>query len=427
MIPRYCRSVPLAYPRIAFIGLNYYPEHTGIAPYTTAMARGLVRRRRSVRVFTTHPHYPDWRVRDGYGHWILDEIIDNVQVRRARHFVPGKPRGIARLLSELSFGVRAVFTRWGRPDAIVLVSPALFSSVLVMLRNRLSRNRVPVVVWVQDLYTLGLAETGQGSGLSLRVARVAEGWLLRAADRVVVIHDRFASRVKEDFRVPAQHIAVVRNWTHLRQEVATDIAAARERFGWSDGETIVLHTGNMGVKQGLNNVIEAAKLADSLGSPIRFVLLGDGSERERLEHLATGVKAIQFIRPLDDVGFSQALAGANVLLVNELPGVAEMAVPSKLTSYFAAARPVLAATDSTGITADEVRGAEAGVVVPAGAPSALLDAALALRADADARHRFGTAGRRYRETVLDEEHAVDCFVRIIDEVTPSARDSIDEV
>jgi len=409
--------VPLPNPRVAFIGLNYHPEHTGIAPYTSAMARGLARRGHPVRVLTTHPHYPSWKVAPGYGQWIRDQTLDHVHVRRLKHYVPRKPRGLARLLSELSFGVRAIFSRWGHPEAIVLVSPALFSSVLVMLRARLSRSDAPVVVWVQDLYTLGLAETGQGDGLSVRVARAAEGWLLRSADRVVVIHDRFASRVRSDFRVPQQRITTVRNWTHLQQRATPDVATVRERFGWGTNEVIVLHSGNMGVKQGLNNVIEAAKLSSARQSPVRFVLLGDGSEREALESSAIGVSAVQFIRPLDDAAFAEALAGADVLLVNERPGVAEMAVPSKLTSYFAAARPVLAATDSTGITADEIRAAQAGIVVPAGTPEALLDAALALGADPEERRKFGAAGRRYRETVLDEEHAVDCFIQILDEVS----------
>ena len=197
---RYCRPVPNPTPRIEFIGLNYLPEPTGIAPYTSAMARGLVRRRNSVRVLTAHPHYPDWKIWNGYGQWTRDESTDGVAVRRMRHYVPSRPKGVARLLSEVSFGLRAVFSRWGRPDVIVAVSPGLFASALVALRRCLSLRRVPLVVWVQDLYTIGLAETAQGGGIAVRVSRTVEGWMLRTADHVVVIHDRFASRVSEDFR-----------------------------------------------------------------------------------------------------------------------------------------------------------------------------------------------------------------------------------
>lgn len=382
------------------------------------MARGLARRRRSVRVITAHPHYPDWQVREGYGQWSHDEIIDRVPIRRMRHYVPRAPRGLARLLSEVSFGIRAAFTRWGRPDVAVVVSPALFSSALVVARARLLHPRTPVVAWVQDLYTLGLAETGQSSETTLRLMRAIEGRVLRAADRVIVIHDRFVTRVHEDLGVPRERVDVIRNWTHLGTAPSIDRPTARAEFGWKPSETIVLHAGNMGVKQGLENVIEAARLADDSQAPVRFVLLGTGSERTRLEAVGRNTRSLQFIDPLDNEGFSKALAAADVLLVNELPGVSEMAVPSKLTSYFAAGRPVLAATDPDGITADEVRTARAGVVVRSGEPAALLEAALSLGQDPTASLEFGTAGRAYRETVLNEEHAIDRFIAVVDGVVP---------
>src|SRR5690606_36796355 len=104
------------------------------------------------------------------------------------------------------------------------------------------------------------------------------------------------------------------------------------------------------------------------------------------------------------------------LLVNELSGVSEMAVPSKLTSYFSAGRPVLAATDPAGITADEIRAAGGGVVVPAGDPSILLEAAIELGNDKEAADKYGGSGRQYRETVLAEEHAVNAFIELLNEV-----------
>ena len=94
-----------------------------------------------------------------------------------------------------------------------------------------------------------------------------------------------------------------------------------------------------------------------------------------------------------------------------------MAVPSKLTSYFDAGRPVVASTDVGGITASEVLAAEAGIVVPAGAPDELVDAVLSVTADPDAAQRFGLNGRRYRESVLDEEAAIEQWVRLLSELS----------
>ena len=400
-------------PRVVVLGLNYPPEKTGISPYTGSMARGLARRGFVTRVLTTHPHYPDWKVQPGYGQWSRSEQIDGVAVTRLKHYVPCRPKGVRRALSEASFGARVAASAWHGPDAIVVVSPALISSVLSAMRAKLTHRKTPLVVWVQDLYTLGMVETGHAGALSVRVISALEGWLLRNADRVVVIHERFAKRVADDFGVPRERIEVVRNWTHLAPAPEVDVASAREKLGWAPGETVVLHAGNMGVKQGLHNVVDAARLAAERELPVRFVLLGHGSERDRLKDLGQGLCTLEFLSPLNDADFAAALASADSLLVNELPGVSEMAVPSKLTSYFSAGRPVVAATDLGGITAEEVRTADAGVVVPAGDPEALLGAVTALAADPGRAERLGKNGCLYRMTVLDEESAINRFSEML--------------
>jgi glycosyltransferase involved in cell wall biosynthesis len=124
---------------------------------------------------------------------------------------------------------------------------------------------------------------------------------------------------------------------------------------------------------------------------------------------------VTFIDPLDDNGYRLALAAADVLIVNEKQGVSSMAVPSKLTSYFAAGRPVVAATDPTGITASEVTAAAAGIVVPAGDPESLLTAIRHLHNDKDAAARFGFNGQRYRAAVLDQGAAMQRWADIVEE------------
>ncbi|WP_062527405.1 glycosyltransferase [Demequina rhizosphaerae] len=398
--------------RIAVAGINYPPERTGIAPYTGAFARGLAARGCTMRVVTAQPHYPEWRIYDGYRQWSTTQDDAGVEVRRVLHYVPRSPQGLPRLLSEVTLGVRTVFSRWGKPDEVVLVSPALFSSAVANLRARLSRRSTPVTVWIQDLYGRGQAETSGEDGLVVKVLRAVEGDLLRSASTVVVIHDRFKRAVVEDYGVDPARVAVVRNWTHLPAQAPVDRAAARAELGWGD-ETVVLHAGNMGVKQGLGHLIDAARVAEERGERLRFVLLGDGAERARLQEAARRLGNIDFLASLDDDGFRRALAAADVLIVHELPGVSEMAVPSKLTSYFDAGRPVLAATDPQGITADEVRAADAGVVVASGDAAALVEAAVALGADAERAEALGANGRAYREAVLSEDAALEAFAGLL--------------
>jgi colanic acid biosynthesis glycosyl transferase WcaI len=144
--------------RVSLICLNYPPEPTGVSVYTGALAEDMVERGADVRVITGIPHYPQWQVYDGYGKSCI-QISDQLAVVRRRHSVPANPQLVNRLGMELTFGLNAVMARWDKPDVVVLVSPALFSSILVGLKAALYRR--PVVVWVQDIYSLAISQTGR--------------------------------------------------------------------------------------------------------------------------------------------------------------------------------------------------------------------------------------------------------------------------
>lgn len=408
--------------RVTIIGLNYAPELTGIAPYTAGLAEGLARRGNEAYVITGFPHYPQWEVAAGYGGYSQEEELRGVSVLRVGHYVPRRPTSGRRLLMELQFGVRALFSPWESPDVLVLVSPALFATALLTLRAKLTR--VPACVWVQDIYSLGVAETGAGSRAARAVA-VVERFALRAASRVVVIHDRFRRYLSTELGVAAGSIDVVRNWSHVDAGVGSRDDAMRARLGWKPDDIIVLHAGNMGAKQGLLNVVRASQLAEERASRVKFVLLGDGNAREALEKEGPNSR-LQFLDPLPDGEFEAALASADILLVNERPGLTEMCVPSKLTSYFSTGLPVIGAVDDGSITADELRAAGAGPIVDPTRPIDLLHAAEELAQDPQAASASGASAREYRAAVLAEAPAIDRFAGILREIVSPAHSTITE-
>lgn len=397
------------------MGINFPPEPTGMAPYAGALTQGLADEGHAVDVLTTHPHYPEWRVREPDGTWARREERAGVRVRRLRHYVPARPFGLRRLLSEISLGVRLLFTRWPRTDVVVAASPALFATAATIVRAKL--RRVPVIVWVQDFYGVGLAESDPGRRARARFVGRLESRILRAADAVVLIHEGFRRTAERRLGVDPQRIHVVRNWSHLPPRGPVDREAARRARGWGDDEFIALHAGNMGFKQNLANVVLAAGVSASRGLPIRFTLLGDGSERAELEELGRNVDSLEFLDPLDEQSFVEALAAADVLLVNEKAGIAEMAVPSKLTSYFDAGRPVVAAVDANGLAAIEIEAAGAGVIVRPAAPAAVVDAIEELRADPEWQRSLGGAGRQYRLSVMRESDAIAAFAKVVTAVS----------
>lgn len=392
--------------RITILGINYVPEATGIAPYTSSLAEGLSRAGHVVHVITGYPHYPEWHIRDGYSGWKRRETINGVSVTRLRHHVPRNSSPWARLHMEFSFGLRMMLARWHKPDIVLVVSPALFSSALAILRIRLQPNRPAVGIWIQDLYSRGVVETVSGAGGLGKAAAAVESKILRSTDGVAAIHDRFKSHMVDALGVEPARVQVIRNWTHLPESPTTGISDMRSRLGWKANDIVVLHAGNMGKKQGLENVVEAARIADARHSAVRFVLMGDGNQRRRLQALASGISRVEFMDSLPDAEFQLALAAADFLLVNELPGVKDMAVPSKLTSYFNAAVPVIAATDRSSVTAFEVEHSGGGVRVDAANPTALVEAAEALASEPAASSRLAENGLRFRHETLSESAAI---------------------
>ena len=404
--------VPANKPRVTFVAQNYAPEPSGNAPYTTDLAEGLNQRGWNVSVVTGYPYYPTWRVFPGYTGRKMTQWANGVSLERIRSYIPRKPSLSRRLMMEMSFGLGSLFSHWNDPDVIVMVSPSLFAVWIAQRKARFLPKRPPVVVWVQDLYSKGATETGDVGGLGVRAISSIERMVLARADLVVAIHDRFKRHMVDELRVAARSITVVRNWTHIKPSTA-DGLVFRRKFGWSDDEIVVLHAGNMGSKQGLENVVEAARLADETNAAVRFVLLGGGNQRESLVALAQGIHRIEFLDSLEDRDFQGALAAADILLVNERAGIAEMSVPSKLTSYFAAKRPVLAATDSGSITSEEIALAGAGVRVDADSPDQLLAEAMALGNDPARGDSYSRAGLTYQRQALDRNFAIDGYASIL--------------
>jgi glycosyltransferase involved in cell wall biosynthesis len=216
-------------------------------------------------------------------------------------------------------------------------------------------------------------------------------------------------------------IEVVRNWSHVEAASSFDIPEVRKLHGWLDEDVVVLHAGNMGAKQGLENVVAASRIAAERGSRVRFVLMGDGLRRRDLEKLDPNPR-LQFLDPMPDGLFEQTLAAADVLLVNELPGLTEMSVPSKLTTYWATGRPVVAAVDRRSTTAEEIAVSRAGLLVEPAAPAALVEAVESLVADPDRCEALGVAGREFRRDRLGVQSGIQAFEAVLVETvrgTPS--------
>lgn len=397
---------------VLVLGMHYAPEATGNAPYTTGMARGLAAAGHRVRVVTGFPHYPQWSIPEGYRGLRMTERDGPIEVVRVRHPVPDVPTAGRRVLMDLVFSLHAAAARGPRPDVVVAVSPVLLTVAAALRWKRPGRTALGVVI--QDLYSRALLETRMGSARSAKAAAWLERSLLARADGVAVVHENFVRNLGE-LRVPGDRVSVIRNWSHVASGTS-DPAETRRRLGWHPDETIALHAGNMGAKQGLENVVEAARHAAGQPAQVRFVLLGDGGRRRHLEAIANDVERVTFLDPLPDGAFEDALSAADVLVLNEATSVTEMSAPSKLTSYFTAGRPVVAATARSSAASTEITRSGAGVRVDTGDPAALYDAVVELGRDPLRAAALGSCGRAYAAEHLSAGAAVAGYRRWVEDL-----------
>lgn len=385
--------------RVLIVGINYWPEETGVAPYTTGMAEHLHATGAEVTVLTSMPHYPEWTVPAPYARRLRStEIRNGITIHRLRTYVPRRQNALRRIGYEAGFLANGILPSGiERPDVIIGVVPSLSGAGLAAGLAR--RYGLPYGLIFQDLIGAAASQSGiRGGQRVARITRTLEGRAAREARRIAVISPGFVIYL-EGLGVPRDRIVHIRNWSHLAEPTA-DRDATRAGLGWSPDQIVVLHAGAMGNKQGLENVIDAARKATSTLPNARFVFMGDGNQKAALVERAAVLPNVDFIPPCPKDDLPDILAASNILLVNERASVSDMSLPSKLTSYMVAGRPIIAAVPLTGYTAREIDASEAGLVVPPEDPSALLYAISSLAGDPDRGRQLGDAGLRYVDSTL---------------------------
>jgi colanic acid biosynthesis glycosyl transferase WcaI len=380
--------------RIGIVGLNYAPETIGIARYTTDMAISLAQRGHEVNVVAGKPYYPAWRIADEWrGGGARRSHEDGVEITRCSHYVPATPTGPRRILHLLSFTLSALAPALrmarGKPDVVICVVPALLSVPAAWLAARLGKGRL--WIHVQDFEVEASFATGLVSphGLLGMVARRLENRLLALADVVSSISPQMCARAALKGIAP-ERIVEIRNWTDVDTRFTTPEDSPLRR-AWALGDRkVCLYSGNIANKQGIEILIEVARLLHRRRD-IAFVICGQGPNRARLETLAQGLDNIQFhdLQPMEAMG---ALLGlANVHLLPQIPGAADLVLPSKLTNMLASGRPVVATAETgTGLW-EEVDGC--GLCVMPGDAAAMAAAIERLIDQPDLAASLGQQGK----------------------------------
>ena len=382
--------------RLLVVSLNYAPDLTGIGKYVSEMTEWMAAKEVEIRVVTAPPYYPAWSVQSGYSSvWYRKEHIAGAQTYRCPLWVPRRPRGLTRVLHLLSFALSSLpillwqAVSW-RPHVVFVVEPPLCAAPGAWLAAKLCGARA----WlhVQDFeidaaFDLGLVRRG----LLQRLVLAAERWLMRSFDRVSNISARMLTKLQEK-GVDQKRIVFFPNWVDMSLIRPLEAAnALRAELGIPSATRVLLYSGNMGEKQGLEIVLEVARRIPA--PDVLFLLCGDGVARPRLEAAAAELGNVRFI-PLQSLSrLNELMNLADVHLLPQRAAAEDLVMPSKLTAIMASGRPVVA-TARNG--SDVARAsAEGGIVVAPGDAEAFAAAIHRLLDDEALRHRLGASGRAY--------------------------------
>lgn len=360
--------------KVLILSINYWPEVTGIGAFTTYRAEYLAAAGHEVEVCTTFPYYPEWKVPPPYaGKLAQTESLNGVNILRSYAYVPNPATPLKRVLHEASFVASSMLRAFARsrPDLLLVVSPPLGLGFSAIVLSRLWR--IPYVFDVEDLQPDSAAELQMLPAWALKLLYKLEESAYRHAALVTTLTDGMRNRII-DKGVPAEKVELLepRVDDSLFDVENREGTAFRERYGL-DGRFLVTHSGNMGVKQGLDVVVDAAAL-NCKDDSILFLLVGDGADCERIQRKVAELELrnVLFLPLLGKEDFRGLLAASDLCLLTQQRSVSEVAFPSKSVTYLAAGCPVIASVNLNCEIAQTIRESGAGMIVSPEDPAALL-------------------------------------------------------
>lgn len=337
--------------KVLLYTLNYYPELTGIGKYNAEMAEYFVNKGDRVEVICATPYYPEWKIHNGYSAFKFTSNIENgVKVTRCPLYVPkGRVTTIKRLLHLLSFAITSSLALMYRArsnwDIIILTQPTLFCAPATLLYSKIVGSKA--MMHVQDFEVEAFVGLDMLGGKLLNgIARSFESWVMCKFCAVSSISYRMLE-LAEEKGVKRKSLIYFPNWSDVEFVTpSVDGSDLKRRWGFEDSDIIVLYSGNIGSKQGLEVVLDAAKYFSSNIS-IKFVFVGSGVSCALLKQMAEKMKLPNvFFRALQPWAIvPEMLALADIHLVVQRQGVADFVLPSKLTNILSAGGHALITTD----------------------------------------------------------------------------------
>lgn len=383
--------------RILLLTTYFRPDVASTGVIMSKLADEFAQRGHEVTVITSVPHYANNRVLPEYSkRLVYTERSGSMRVYRLHTHVAQDKANIAqRVMAYGTFhllsALRGVSLR--RHDVMLVPSPPLSNGVIADFLGRL--RGLPFVYNVQDIWPDVAVRAGvlKDEKTIFRLKKMEE-YVYRRAAGITVISEGFRRNLVAK-GVPKSKMTVIPNFIDsdfVTPQVKQNAFSAK--YGVAD-KFVVLFAGNMGFSQGLETVLDAAKLLED-HTQIQFLMVGNGAGKSAAEDYQKKLKLsnVRFLpfQPHEDL---PAMYGsADVCLIPLRRGFTTESVPCKLYTIMAAGKPAVAAVDSGSDTWELLNRAKCGICVEPESPRPLADAILHYYRDDKARLQTGLLARR---------------------------------
>ncbi len=383
--------------RLIVWGINYAPDAIGIAPHSKILCDFLHGRNHDVEMVTAFPYYPAWRKRaEDHGKLYRTDEIDGIPVHRCWHYVPHHVTSFKRIIHEASFVffsfLRLLTLR--RPDAYMVISPPLLLGAAAWILSRIKG--APFVFHVQDLQPdaalgMGMLKPSRLTRILYRLESIAYAKAARVSGITEAITQAFRRK-----KVPDHKIILFPNSAQL-PTIGTmpPINRFRRRQGFHPTDFIVTYAGNIGFKQGLEVLIDAAKIVRN--PRIQIVICGDGARREYLEDLVqkANLYNVTMLPIQTETAYQEMLADSDLCVITQLKGTGTFFLPSKMLSALVHGKPIVSAADQESELSRAIAESGCGINVLPDDPIKLAAVLEWLETDRPQVKSMGAAGFNY--------------------------------
>lgn len=327
---------------------QYYPPETG-APQNRlhSLSKYLVGSGMDVSVVTALPNYPQNKIFNSYkGRYSVNEVIDSVQVFRTWIYVSRSRSITARLFNYFSFVITSFFKLIVMPkaDVIVCESPPLFLGITAVVISKLKRSRL--IINVSDLWPESAEKLNLVSNKTLlSMAYFLEGWIYKHAFMITGQTKGIVTNIKSRF--PQKDVIWFPNGVDLTLfENEGEHVDWRNKLSIPETDFVLLYAGIIGYAQGLDVILMAAEELKAF--PTKFLIVGDGPEKERLEAAALGktLTNVIFHSNIEKKLMPSLIKASDAYIVPlKKLELFKGAIPSKLFEPLALGKPILLGVD----------------------------------------------------------------------------------